>query len=135
MQSTRVAILGVDVGGTFTDAVFLDGGRVRTAKVPTAARQEESVVAAARAVGARDVERAKPRPDLYLEACELLEVAPAEAIAFEDSPNGVRAARAAGIFCVAIPNEVTRTLGLEEADLVIDSLADLPAAELLARFD
>jgi N-methylhydantoinase A len=57
MQSTRVAILGVDVGGTFTDAVLLDGGRVRTAKVPTAARQEESVVAAARAVGARDVER------------------------------------------------------------------------------
>ena len=52
-----MAILGVDVGGTFTDAVLLDGGRVRTAKVPTAARQEESVVAAARAVGARDVER------------------------------------------------------------------------------
>jgi N-methylhydantoinase A len=47
-----VAILGVDVGGTFTDAVLLDGGRVRTAKVPTTARQEESVLAAARAVGA-----------------------------------------------------------------------------------
>jgi N-methylhydantoinase A len=57
MQSTRVAILGVDVGGTFTDAVLLDGRRVRTAKVPTAARQDESVIAAARAVGARDVER------------------------------------------------------------------------------
>ena len=57
MQSTRVAILGVDVGGTFTDAVLLDGGRVRTAKVPTAARQEESVLAAARAVGAEGVER------------------------------------------------------------------------------
>jgi N-methylhydantoinase A len=52
-----VAILGVDVGGTFTDAVLLDGGRVRTAKVPTAARQEESVLAAARAVGAAGVER------------------------------------------------------------------------------
>jgi len=52
-----VAILGVDVGGTFTDAVLLDGGRVSTAKVPTAARQEESVVAAARAVGAAGVER------------------------------------------------------------------------------
>src|SRR5713226_5654081 len=52
MQSTRVAILGVDVGGTFTDAVLLEGGRVRTAKVPTAARQEESVLAAAQAVGA-----------------------------------------------------------------------------------
>src|SRR5579864_9794833 len=57
MQSTHVAILGVDVGGTFTDAVLLDGGRVRTAKVPTAERQEESVVAAARAVGARGVTR------------------------------------------------------------------------------
>jgi N-methylhydantoinase A len=52
-----VAILGVDVGGTFTDAVLLDDGELRTAKVPTAARQEESVVAAARAVGAEDVER------------------------------------------------------------------------------
>ena len=57
MQSTRVAILGVDVGGTFTDAVLLEGGRVRTAKVPTAARQEESVLAAARAVGAENVAR------------------------------------------------------------------------------
>ncbi|HTZ06651.1 MAG TPA: hydantoinase/oxoprolinase family protein [Gaiellaceae bacterium] len=52
-----MAILGVDVGGTFTDAVLLDGGRVRTAKVPTAERQEESVLAAARAVGAAGVER------------------------------------------------------------------------------
>ncbi|HEY2311111.1 MAG TPA: hydantoinase/oxoprolinase family protein [Gaiellaceae bacterium] len=47
-----MAILGVDVGGTFTDAVLVDEGRIRTAKVPTAKRQEESVLAAARAVGA-----------------------------------------------------------------------------------
>src|SRR5256885_16636177 len=47
-----MAVLGVDVGGTFTDAVVLDGGRVTTAKVLTAAHQEESVVAAARAAGA-----------------------------------------------------------------------------------
>jgi len=82
-----------------------------------------------------DVARAKPRPDLYLEACRLTGVAPGEAVAFEDSPNGVRAARAAGVFVVAVPNDVTRSLGLEEADLVLDSLADLPPAELLARFE
>jgi N-methylhydantoinase A len=52
-----VALLGIDVGGTFTDAVLVEDGRVATAKVPTAARQEESVLAAARAVGAVGVER------------------------------------------------------------------------------
>ena len=52
-----MAILGVDVGGTFTDAVLVADGSVTTAKVPTAARQEESVLAAARAVGADRVER------------------------------------------------------------------------------
>jgi N-methylhydantoinase A len=52
-----VAILGVDVGGTFTDAVLVDAGRVTTAKVPTAARQEGSVAAAAQALGAEGVER------------------------------------------------------------------------------
>jgi N-methylhydantoinase A len=51
------AFLGVDVGGTFTDAVLVADGRLRTAKVPTSPRQEESVVAAARAVGAADIER------------------------------------------------------------------------------
>src|SRR3954464_6445437 len=49
--------LGVDVGGTFTDAVLLTDGEVRTAKVPTAARQAESVLAAVQAVGAGEVER------------------------------------------------------------------------------
>jgi N-methylhydantoinase A len=52
-----MAILGVDVGGTFTDAVLVADGRVSVAKVPTAAQQEESVVASARAVGAAEVER------------------------------------------------------------------------------
>jgi N-methylhydantoinase A len=52
-----MAILGVDVGGTFTDAVLLEDGRVSTGKVLTALRQEESVLEAARAAGAHDVER------------------------------------------------------------------------------
>jgi N-methylhydantoinase A len=50
-------VLGVDVGGTFTDAVLLADGELRTAKVPTSARQEESVLAAAAEVGAREVDR------------------------------------------------------------------------------
>jgi putative hydrolase of the HAD superfamily len=80
-----------------------------------------------------DTERAKPRPTLYLEALDAIGVTAAEAIAFEDSPNGVRAAKAAGLFCVAIPNPATQTLALDHADLVLDSLADLPLSDLLAR--
>ncbi len=49
--------LGIDVGGTFTDAVLVEDGSLRTAKVPTQARQEDSVIAAAAAVGATDVDR------------------------------------------------------------------------------
>jgi HAD superfamily hydrolase (TIGR01509 family) len=81
-----------------------------------------------------DKERAKPRPDLYLEALDRLGLAPREAIAFEDSPNGVRAAKAAGVACVAVPNRMTADLGLDEADLVLGSLAEIPLAELVERF-
>ena len=81
-----------------------------------------------------DHSRAKPNPILYTEALELLGVRADEAVVFEDSPNGVRAGKAAGIYTVAIPNSVTRDYGLDEADLVVDSLADLPPDDLLARF-
>ena len=55
-----------------------------------------------------------------------------EGIAIEDSPNGVAAAKAAGLVCVAVPNPITRELDLRAADLVLESLADLPLRELLA---
>ena len=78
--------------------------------------------------------RAKPRPTLYLEALDELGVSAGEAVAFEDSPNGASAARAAGIYVVGIPNTVTADLGLDAAaDLVVTSLADLPPAQLVAR--
>jgi HAD superfamily hydrolase (TIGR01509 family) len=80
-----------------------------------------------------DALRAKPRPTMYLEALELLGVSAEEAVAFEDSPNGARAAKAAGIFTVGVPNAITRDLGLDAADLVVDSLSELPPDELLAR--
>ncbi|MDX6510253.1 MAG: hypothetical protein QOG81_2005 [Gaiellaceae bacterium] len=82
-----------------------------------------------------DVSRAKPAPTLYLEALDRLALGPEEAIAFEDSPNGIKAAKAAAIFCVAIPNGVTAALGFDEADLVLDSLADLPLRALIERVD
>jgi HAD superfamily hydrolase (TIGR01509 family) len=81
-----------------------------------------------------DTQRAKPRPDLYLDALDRLGLTPEEGIAFEDSPNGVTAAKAAGLACVAVPNPITATLALDDADLVLDSLADVPLQELLARF-
>jgi HAD superfamily hydrolase (TIGR01509 family) len=80
-----------------------------------------------------DEERAKPRPTLYLEALDRLGLGADEAVAFEDSPNGVRAAKAAGLFCVAVPNGVTATLALDDADLVVPSLAELPFASLVER--
>ena len=80
-----------------------------------------------------DRTRAKPSPALYLEALDLLDLDASEAIALEDSPNGVRAAKAAGLWCVGVPNAVTAGLGLDAADLVLESLASLPLADLLDR--
>ena len=77
-----------------------------------------------------DAERAKPRPTLYLEACDLLEVPPAEAVVIEDSPNGVAAARAAGIPVIAVPNEVTASLDLSAADVTVETLQGLTLADL-----
>ena len=80
-----------------------------------------------------DTERCKPSPALYLEALDALDLDAEEAIAIEDSPNGITAARAAGLFCIAVPNEVTGGLDLSHADLLIESFEDVPLAELLAR--
>jgi HAD superfamily hydrolase (TIGR01509 family) len=87
------------------------------------------------AVVCRDhVARGKPFPDLYLRAVAELGVAAAEAIAFEDSRNGVAAAKAAGLHCVAVPNPMTSGLDLSAADLRLDSLGALTLEQLLARF-
>ncbi len=77
--------------------------------------------------------RTKPYPDLYLKALASLAIDPTQAIAFEDSPHGLQAARAAGIFAVAVPNPATAKLDLTKANLVIKSLASLPLEELLQQ--
>jgi HAD superfamily hydrolase (TIGR01509 family) len=79
-----------------------------------------------------DVARTKPAPDLYLAAVEALGVAPHEAVAFEDSVNGIAAAKAAGLRCVAVPNALTAGMDLSRADLRLASLAETPLERLLA---
>jgi beta-phosphoglucomutase-like phosphatase (HAD superfamily) len=80
-----------------------------------------------------DVTNVKPEPDLYLAVLECLGVGASDAIAIEDSPNGVLAAKRAGMRCVAIPNAITARLDLSQADLVLGSLAELTLAELVRR--
>ena len=79
------------------------------------------------------VRQVKPAPDLFLLAATRLGVAPEQCVVFEDSPNGIRAARAAGMRCVAIPNAVTCALPMEGADLVLPSLSAQSLPEILGR--
>jgi HAD superfamily hydrolase (TIGR01549 family) len=79
------------------------------------------------------VSATKPSPELYLAACEGLGVAPEEAIAVEDSPNGIKAAKAAGLYCIGVPNSVTAKLDLTAADFCVDSLASISLEDAIAR--
>lgn len=74
---------------------------------------------------AEDVANVKPEPDLYQLALARLGIEPIEAIVFEDSYNGILAAKAAGIICIAIPNEITRTMDLSLANAVANSFTDI----------
>jgi HAD superfamily hydrolase (TIGR01509 family) len=78
-------------------------------------------------VSSEEVARGKPAPDVYLEAARRLGIDPARAAAIEDSHNGIRAARAAGMRVIAIPNEhfPPNEDALAQADVVLDSLAEL----------
>jgi len=82
-----------------------------------------------------DVASAKPAPDLYIAVLDCLGVSPAEALALEDSPNGVIAAKRTGMRCVAIPNSITAQLDLSAADIVLPSLSEVTLPELLQRLD
>jgi beta-phosphoglucomutase-like phosphatase (HAD superfamily) len=82
-----------------------------------------------------DVRRVKPDPELFLLAAERLGVAPGGCLVFEDSPNGMRAAVAAGMRCVAVPNGLTRSLARPEVDLVLDSLDARPLSAILRAIE
>jgi HAD superfamily hydrolase (TIGR01509 family) len=77
-----------------------------------------------------DVKAVKPAPDLFLLAARRLATPPTSCLVFEDSPNGLRAARAAGMWAVAVPNALTGPLELPPHDLALKSLASCTLAEL-----
>ncbi|CDR02666.1 HAD family hydrolase [Streptomyces iranensis] len=84
-------------------------------------------------IAAEDVSRGKPDPEGFTAGCAALGVAPADAIAFEDAPAGIAAARATGLRCVAVTT-THPAAALADADLVISDLTELnwstPAREI-----
>jgi beta-phosphoglucomutase-like phosphatase (HAD superfamily) len=80
-----------------------------------------------------DVRWVKPDPELYFSVLRSLSVQAGEAIALEDSPNGIQAAKRAGVYCVAVPNALTSRLSLSQADLQLSSLAEMPLVQLLDK--
>ena len=86
-------------------------------------------------VSSEEVGRGKPAPDVYLEAARRLDVDPTRAAAIEDSHNGIRAAKAAGMRVIAIPNQhfPPDEEALAQADVVLNSLAELTAEAVQPR--
>lgn len=78
---------------------------------------------------ADDVERAKPFPDLYRLCCGRLGVDPAKAVAIEDSVNGAKAAKEAGLYVVAVPTQLTVREELN-VDMIVDSLEYISLRDL-----
>jgi len=79
---------------------------------------------------ADEVEHPKPAPDVYLLAAKRLGVPPEQCAAFEDSPRGLAAAHAAGMFTVAVPTALTRHFAFEQAHHIVESLEKLALGDL-----
>ncbi len=79
----------------------------------------------------------KPAPDIYIHAMQLMGVSPDECLAFEDSENGVRSAKAAGLRTLVTVSDYTRGQDFSDADLVVDQLGEpgAPARVLAGDLD
>jgi len=86
-------------------------------------------------IGAEEIEaeNRKPAPDVYLRVLSELKVNAENAIAFEDSPPGVSAAKSAGITTIAVTNFLTRHLDLTHADRVLSSMSDVSLPQLVTE--
>lgn len=76
-------------------------------------------------VSGDDVRRGKPEPEIYLLAATRLGVKPEHCVVIEDSPNGIRSARRAGMRVLAVRTSSTAHLPLDEADRIVDSLTQV----------
>ncbi len=76
-------------------------------------------------VSGDSVGNGKPHPDIYVHTAETLGVKPAECVAIEDSINGLRSAKGAGMYCIAIPDKRLTPDQFESADVILDSLREL----------
>jgi beta-phosphoglucomutase-like phosphatase (HAD superfamily) len=83
-------------------------------------------------VSGQEVSESKPSPQLYLLAAEKLQVTPNDCVVIEDSPFGVKGAKAAGMKCLAVTNTHPRR-DLEQANKVVDSLEEVDLVTLLMR--
>jgi beta-phosphoglucomutase len=81
-----------------------------------------------------DCTQGKPDPEPFLRAAAALGIPPARCVVIEDTPGGIRAARAAGMYCVAVTHSCPRAQ-LAEADLVVDDLAGVRLEEILLNGD
>ncbi len=82
-----------------------------------------------------NVSSGKPDPEVYTVAMQSLDCDSNEAIAIEDSLNGIKAAKGAGLFCVAVPLPITRHLSFDRADILLDSLNDLNLEKVISEFN
>ncbi len=86
---------------------------------------------------ADEVEEAKPDPALYHLGLEKMGVDPDRVVVLEDSPNGVLAAKRAGLYCIAVPNQLTRQLSFSNdggaPDMVLNTLNEFPWDELMRK--
>jgi HAD superfamily hydrolase (TIGR01509 family) len=78
-----------------------------------------------------DVQKVKPDPALYLQVLEHFNVDPLHSIAFEDSPNGALAAKRAGMNCVIVPNDITKSLKFCDIDLRLESMDHMSLEQII----
>jgi len=77
-----------------------------------------------------DVEHGKPCPDIYIKTAEILKVRPENCVVIEDSYNGVKGAKAAGMKCIAFKNPASGDQDLSDADLIINSFDEIDGSSL-----